>query len=123
MKSDRGSLGLRFRPVLAQREAQLRALLRASLVASSEPDGGQDGVSDFKDMAAEQSMELVDEVQADHAAVELKQVLAALERIEEGSYGECLDCGEPIDERRLSAMPAAAFCTACQALHEHARPG
>lgn len=122
MTSHESSLGLRFRPVLAQREAQLRELLRASLVASSEPASGQEGVNDFKDMAAEQSMELVDEVQSDRAAVELKQVLAALQRIEEGSYGQCLDCEEPIDERRLRALPAAAFCTACQALHEHARP-
>ncbi len=45
-------------------------------------------------------------------------MVAALRRVDEGSYGLCLDCGEPIDERRLAALPATPFCTACQAIHE-----
>ena len=116
------SLGSRFRPVLAQRETELRAILHASLAANSQPPGGQDGVTDFKDIAAEQSRDVVDQVQADHAAHELEQVLVALQRVEDGSYGQCLDCGEAIDERRLTALPAAAYCVACQAVHEHAHP-
>lgn len=114
-------LAERFRPVLMRREAELRAILRASFVANSEPTDGQDGVTDFKDIAAGQSLDLVDEMQADHAAVELEQVVAALHRVQEGTYGQCLDCGEAIDEARLTAMPAAAFCVACQSVHENAR--
>lgn len=122
MTSHETNPGARMRPVLAQREAELRALLRSTLDANSEDAGAEDGVSDFKDIAAGQSRDVVDEAQADHAAIELEQVLAALHRIDDGSYGQCLDCGEPIDERRLTAMPAAAYCVACQAVHEHARP-
>lgn len=122
MTSHEPKSGARFRPVLAQREDELRAILRGALEANSEAAASQDGVTDFKDIAAEQSREVVDEAQTDHAALELKQVLAALQRIDDGSYGQCLDCGEPIDERRLTAMPAAAYCVACQAVHEHARP-
>lgn len=115
------SLGQRFRPVLQQREAELRALLHASLLANTEPGERQDGVGDFKDIAAEQSLDIVDEAQAEHAATELEQVVAALQRADDGSYGRCLDCDEPIDERRLEAMPAAAYCLTCQALQEHSR--
>ena len=122
MKSHENNPGARFRPVLAQREAELRAILHASLAANSEPHGGRDGVTDFKDIAAEQSRDVVDQVQADHAAHELEQVLVAQQRVEDGSYGQCLDCGEAIDERRLTALPAAAYCVTCQAVHEHARP-
>lgn len=39
-------------------------------------------------------------------------VLAALARIEDGSYGKCSVCGESIEESRLEADPAAATCTA-----------
>ncbi len=44
----------------------------------------------------------------------LRDVNAALARIREGSYGECLECDGPIGERRLRAVPQARHCIACQ---------
>ncbi|MCC6728193.1 MAG: TraR/DksA C4-type zinc finger protein [Chthonomonadales bacterium] len=44
----------------------------------------------------------------------LRQVDEALARIEAGTYGKCLQCGRPIAEERLRALPYAAFCIACQ---------
>jgi RNA polymerase-binding transcription factor DksA len=38
----------------------------------------------------------------------------ALERLKKGTYGICLDCGEPIDRARLNALPAAKRCLDCQ---------
>ncbi len=38
---------------------------------------------------------------------------AALKRIDDGSYGECLECGEPIPPRRLEIDPAVALCVSC----------
>ncbi len=122
MTSPATNPGPRFRPILVQREAELRALLRSALDANTEQAGAQAGVSDFKDIADDQSRDIVDEAQADHAAAELEQVLSALRRVDDGTYGQCMDCGEPIDERRLTAMPAAGYCVACQAVHEHTRP-
>ena len=118
---DSSSLGLRFAPVLARREAELRAILHAAEVAESERADGQDGVTDFKDMATEHSLEVVDDAQADQAAQDLEQVLAAQHRLEDGRYGQCLDCGDTIDERRLTALPASPYCAACQAIHEQGR--
>ena len=43
------------------------------------------------------------------------EVLAALARIEEHTYGQCTDCGHEIPEGRLDARPDAARCVACQA--------
>jgi RNA polymerase-binding transcription factor DksA len=40
----------------------------------------------------------------------LTQVRAALQRIEDGTFGRCLADGEPIDEKRLEATPWAACC-------------
>src|SRR5690348_13501655 len=44
----------------------------------------------------------------------LKEVQAALNRIEEGTFGVCLRCEEDIPEKRLKALPWAAYCVACQ---------
>jgi RNA polymerase-binding transcription factor DksA len=41
-------------------------------------------------------------------------VLAALHRIDLGTYGTCVDCGGPVPEGRLEAKPEAARCVACQ---------
>ena len=43
------------------------------------------------------------------------EVLAALARVDGGTYGQCVDCGQEIPEGRLEARPDAARCVACQA--------
>lgn len=42
----------------------------------------------------------------------------ALERIEEGTYGRCDKCGEPIAKARLEAVPTAKLCVACKSKKE-----
>jgi DnaK suppressor protein len=49
---------------------------------------------------------------------ELRAIEAAHERINEGSYGVCSDCGGEIDYARLRASPAAVRCIECQRRHE-----
>jgi DnaK suppressor protein len=44
----------------------------------------------------------------------LREVRAALARLEEGTYGICLNCEDPIAPRRLEAIPWAAYCVRCQ---------
>jgi DnaK suppressor protein len=53
---------------------------------------------------------------------EIQQIDAALERIDAGEYGACRDCGQPIDPRRLAALPYALLCTECATRAERA-PG
>lgn len=45
----------------------------------------------------------------------LTAVKRALERIEKGSYGTCVRCGDPIPKGRLEVMPESAFCVKCAA--------
>jgi DnaK suppressor protein len=45
---------------------------------------------------------------------QLEQVRAALNRLDEGTYGNCENCGEPILPARLRAMPQATLCIDCQ---------
>jgi DnaK suppressor protein len=44
----------------------------------------------------------------------LKEVSSALQKLEEGGFGDCERCGEPIAEKRLEALPFARYCIDCQ---------
>ena len=48
----------------------------------------------------------------------LQEINEALQRIEEGTYGKCVICGQPIEEKRLLAIPEAKKCIKCKALEE-----
>jgi DnaK suppressor protein len=48
----------------------------------------------------------------------LEQVRAALQRIADGTYGECIDCGRPIEPARLEAVPWTPYCRADQEKHD-----
>jgi RNA polymerase-binding transcription factor DksA len=54
---------------------------------------------------------------------ELREVEAARERMVEGSYGSCIECGAEIDYRRLRAYPSALRCIDCQRRVERASEG
>lgn len=102
------SLTNTFDRVLLLRERELHAALDARERPGIAARHDRTDVTDFKDAASEQSLATVDEAQAEQAAVELEQVLAARRRLHEHSYGFCRDCGEAIALARLSAMPATA---------------
>ena len=48
----------------------------------------------------------------------LTQVDGALQRIESGEFGTCMDCEEPISPKRLAAVPWATYCLRCQELED-----
>ena len=67
--------------------------------------------------SSEQAVEMEDDAalqgQAALIAQEIASVNRALGRIENGTYGECVRCGEEIDPRRLEVRPEAALCLSC----------
>jgi DnaK suppressor protein len=48
----------------------------------------------------------------------LRDVVAALQKIDDGSFGDCERCGETIADKRLEALPFARYCINCQRLVE-----
>ena len=48
----------------------------------------------------------------------LSSIDGALERISTGAYGKCVNCGRPIAEERLAAIPWATHCISCKRLEE-----
>ena len=67
--------------------------------------------------SSEQAVEMEDdaslEAQAALVAREIASVNRALLRIENGTYGECVRCGDAIAPKRLEARPEAALCISC----------
>lgn len=53
----------------------------------------------------------------------LERTLAALDRVHEGTYGACVDCGVPVGAERLQALPTALRCVACQTQIEREQRG
>ena len=53
----------------------------------------------------------------------LYEIDEALKRVLEKRFGDCLTCGKPINRRRLTAIPYASLCIACQSKEETKRRG
>ncbi|MGM0632348.1 MAG: TraR/DksA family transcriptional regulator [Pseudomonadota bacterium] len=49
------------------------------------------------------------------AQEQLNRITAALRKIDEGTYGQCEQCGDTIDSRRLETLPDASLCIRCAA--------
>jgi len=85
-------------------------------------------------IAIEKSPDALDEVQnaaerelairnLDRESHLLRNVRAALRRIDEGSYGVCLHCEEDISPKRLAAVPWTPFCIQCQEISDRNQSG
>ena len=64
--------------------------------------------------------EVVDAL-GNEAREELGKIMAALQRIEKGDYGLCMECGSPVGKQRLGAYPYALECIDCAELDEDLR--
>lgn len=53
----------------------------------------------------------------------LQQVRAALQRMDDGTYGKCVDCGRAIEPARLEAVPWALYCLEDQEKHDSQAAG
>lgn len=102
-----------YRKLLETRREHLR-----DSVARTEEDGRAAQVTDIaQDIADRASGSYEKEflfARSNNDRQFLQMVEHALSNISEGSYGECEQCGEAINERRLEAVPWARHCIACQ---------
>jgi DnaK suppressor protein len=70
--------------------------------------------ADWTDVAsAETNNEIVKKIR-NRDLLKLKQLKLALQRIEDGEFGECAECGEEISMERLKINPATLYCINCQ---------
>jgi DnaK suppressor protein len=75
---------------------------------------GQDGVADIGDMSANAySRDVLFNLSEAQRRL-IRDIDAALERIDKGEYGVCMQCGEVIDPRRLEVRPFSRYCIECK---------
>jgi RNA polymerase-binding protein DksA len=110
-----------LREALEYRLHELRTELHAAEQSRIEdPMIALQDVTDQKDVAAQRVAANVVDASERRELEEVAFVEAALHRLDEGTYGDCQDCGEPIGLQRLQVQPAAQRCAACQIAKEHA---
>jgi DnaK suppressor protein len=101
-----------FRSLLLALQDSLAETVQAAEKAGETVELDQARVGRLSRMDALQAQQMALETERRNRA-RLMLVQRALERIEQGEYGDCLECGEPIDPRRLEADPTATRCIAC----------
>lgn len=107
-----------FKSALQSLRRQHLAEMRAKFAASEEGRGFVNQSKFTDDDAVADAAAEMDVAMAIRESQELQSIEAALVRIENGDYGECIDCGSEIAHARLKAYPMAARCLTCQEKHE-----
>jgi len=103
---------------LRERAVSLRKEMESKLdeATGEAHDAGARGDSGDRSFAAAESEVDAGEAQRDQG--ELGAIERTLARIEDGSYGVCVECGADIPIERLRAQPLASRCTKCQSARE-----
>jgi RNA polymerase-binding protein DksA len=113
----------RFRQMLEEERTRVRAAidnLHAEHPGSMSDESGEDAVYDnhLADTATETYDRELDYTLEENSEHVLAEIDAALLRIDDGTYGQCTNCGRQIPEERLEARPYATLCIDCQRQRE-----
>jgi DnaK suppressor protein len=104
----------------ARRLSERRRALISEIIDNSDADNAEslrdqyEGLDPHDDRAVGDWARDIGLAQFEREAAELRAVESALKRVADGTFGECIDCGEPIARARLEANPSAERCIACQ---------
>ena len=95
--------------------AQQALLERNMLTAVKEGrQSNADDLQDAADLAVQSYQKELMFLQGTQGHNQLTEVRSALDRLEDGTFGECQQCGNQIGEKRLEAVPWTAYCISCQ---------
>ena len=106
-----------YRQLLMRRQEELCSLAQTGQEAADTVELDQSKVGRLSRMDALQAQAISQERER-RRALELARIDAALQRIESGDYGYCVDCDEPIAEQRLKFDPAVTLCIGCASNRE-----
>jgi DnaK suppressor protein len=109
-KLDKKTIG-KFRKILLKEREQIVGEVKQIVESSKEM--GQDGIQDIGDEAANIYNKQVLLSLNENERMRLKEVDESLDRIENGTYGVCEECGGPISLKRLEVRPVAKYCVPC----------
>jgi DnaK suppressor protein len=95
-----------------------RVLAEVAHKVKSESEGSKSEIGDIYDIASSERERELYLTLGDREREKLSEIENALERIKDKSYGECEECGEPIGENRLRALPFTRVCVDCKSRSE-----
>ena len=109
-----------LKSLMRDRTSQLREEIRQALLKSDSEQYVQiaNEVHELEDESFADLMVDVNLAEIDRDLDELRSIEAALLRVSDGSYGQCEQCGTPIEFRRLRLTPFANRCFDCQSSFE-----
>lgn len=109
----------RFKRILLNEREQIIGEVKQIYESSQEV--GQDGIQDICDEAANLYNKQILLSLNENERMRLQEVDEALDRIENGTYGICEECGGPIGLKRLEVRPIAKYCVPCKTRLEKGR--
>lgn len=99
----------------AEIETQLGAFAKKSDKIKDDYETVFEHIGDSEEENADEVANYEDNLAIEHSLEEnLSEIDAALERIESGTYGICIDCNQLMSNERLEAMPEATLCINCE---------
>ncbi len=101
-----------YREMLQDKAGEIQRSM--STPAAAEIVARREEPNDYVDLADKSHEEWIFLNRNAQNATLLRQVEEAIERINDGSYGICGECGQPISPKRLEAVPWANYCIGCQ---------
>jgi len=104
--------------LLKDREGLLSEVTRK---VRTESDTLKFEIGDIYDIASSERERELSLILGDRDREKLAEIDDALERLNDGTYGICEECGEPIGEGRLRAMPFTRVCVECKSKNEKER--
>ncbi|MFO1363562.1 MAG: TraR/DksA family transcriptional regulator [Burkholderiales bacterium] len=108
---------------IRERKARLLEEIRQALARSGQERYADllGGTGDAGDESFASLVRDVREAEVVRDVGEVRDIIAAEERLQAGRYGVCIDCGDSIGYDRLAAYPTAKRCLACQQHRERTR--
>lgn len=95
-------------------EEARRNLIYSNTIVNEEFHLSKDDLLDETDQTTTEMEQAMRIRLRNREALYIKKIDEALHRIQEGNFGDCLDCGEPIELKRLEARPTTTCCLSCK---------
>jgi DnaK suppressor protein len=123
-KADSGDVSSRYselRQMLEDRRRELQAEVQGKMRGVREEGTWGGKLNEVLDAVESSEADIQEEIEFSLIQMKsetLNKVNDALARLEQGTYGNCFDCGEEIAEKRLRALPFAVRCKDCEEARE-----
>jgi RNA polymerase-binding transcription factor len=113
MRTPRKLLRRRLERALSRTRARISEIHRQPAPQELESGGDNTPLSEDEDRTNEVEQKELDDMRLEQYVEREGEILNALKRMQEGTYGVCVSCGNRVDEERLSAIPDASLCIRC----------